>query len=346
MNPTTRSALVICSPVKHFLNPWANTFVPIAQTCYNLFDLSSISTVSDCSDSNKVQRNKILLLNPNATPFVPNDNKIDSKIEFSCTSPVVNNVSTPFVSDGRELEDPRLTKNWTDDSVELLACTHHSPSHVHNTTYSTIHEITPTHENPSTPNASLCLSPNVQIILNHDKSISISNDSKNCDESFSIQNCPNWNPCALRESVQFTEPSDTIFENDPKSILCALKEKNVDRPVIGHLNINFIAPKFEPLVSIIKDNVDLLMVSETKIDDTFPKGQFHIEGYSNPIRLDRNRHGGGIIIFSRDDLSCHELRSHELPSDVECIFLEMRIRQSKWLIVAGYNPHKKTFLIF
>ena len=124
-------------------------------------------------------------------------------------------------------------------------------------------------------------------------------------------------------------------EEDPKSTLRLLKSKNTDRPVIAQLNINFIAPKFEPLESLIKENVDLLMISETKVDDTYPTEQFNIEGYSKPIRLDRNRHGGGLMIFSRDDLPCQELKSHELPSDVECTFLEMRIRQSKWLIVGG-----------
>ena len=56
------------------------------------------------------------------------------------------------------------------------------------------------------------------------------------------------------------------------------------------------------------------------------------------------------MIFSRDDLPCHELKSHELPSDVECAFLEIRIRQSKWLIVGrgggGYNPLKKNISYF
>ena len=88
-----------------------------------------------------------------------------------------------------------------------------------------------------------------------------------------------------------------VNEDDPMSTLKTLKANNVDRPVIAHLNINFLGPKFESLKSLIKDNIDFLMISETKLSDTFPNGQFFIEGYSNPIRLDRNRHGGGIIIF-------------------------------------------------
>ena len=34
--------------------------------------------------------------------------------------------------------------------------------------------------------------------------------------------------------------------NDPKKILIDLKTKNRDRPIIGHLNINFLDKKFEP----------------------------------------------------------------------------------------------------
>ena len=146
-------------------------------------------------------------------------------------------------------------------------------------------------------------------------------------------------------NVSVSEYSDTHLEsqrnNDPKYILSDLKKKNADRPIIGQLNINSITTKFEPLMSLFKDNIDLLMVSETKLDETFPPGQFKIDGYSTPIRLDRNRHGGGVMIFPRSDLPCHELKSHKLPTDIECTFLELRIRQSKWLIVAGYNPHKK-----
>ena len=37
------------------------------------------------------------------------------------------------------------------------------------------------------------------------------------------------------------------------------------------------------------------MISETKIDECFPKGNFLIEGCSTPYRLDRDSKGGKII---------------------------------------------------
>ena len=33
------------------------------------------------------------------------------------------------------------------------------------------------------------------------------------------------------------------------------------------------------------------MISETKLDDSFPIGQFLIDNFSEPIRLDRNKNG-------------------------------------------------------
>ena len=48
-----------------------------------------------------------------------------------------------------------------------------------------------------------------------------------------------------------------------------------------------------------------------------------------------------MIIFIRDDLTCNELMPRVLFPELECTFLELRIRQSKWLVVVGYNPHKE-----
>ena len=104
------------------------------------------------------------------------------------------------------------------------------------------------------------------------------------------------------EGESFLNSKPEINEDDPKSVLQALKSKNLDRLIIAHLNINFLGSKYEPLRPLIKENIDILLVSETKLDDKYPKGQFKIDGYDKPIRLDRNKHGGGILFFIRDDL--------------------------------------------
>ena len=43
-------------------------------------------------------------------------------------------------------------------------------------------------------------------------------------------------------------------------------------------------------------NVDILMVSETKLDNSFPVGQFLIDGYATPTIVVRDIHGGGLTL--------------------------------------------------
>ena len=53
---------------------------------------------------------------------------------------------------------------------------------------------------------------------------------------------------------------------------------------------------------MIKGFVDMFMIPETKLDDSFPGGQFFIEGYHTPFRFDRNGNAGGILIYVREDI--------------------------------------------
>ena len=52
--------------------------------------------------------------------------------------------------------------------------------------------------------------------------------------------------------------------------LKALRVKIVNKLIIADSNINSLRNKFEFLISLIKDNIDFLMISETKLDERFP----------------------------------------------------------------------------
>ena len=66
--------------------------------------------------------------------------------------------------------------------------------------------------------------------------------------------------------------------------------------IIGTLNINCLSSKFDDLKILVPVMFDILLITETKFDDTYPISQFHIEGYSMLYRLERNRNGRGLII--------------------------------------------------
>ena len=63
------------------------------------------------------------------------------------------------------------------------------------------------------------------------------------------------------------------------------RNKNPYRFIIGHININLIRNKFESHVKYVGNNVDILLVSEAKIDDTSPESQFLIDGFQHLIDL-------------------------------------------------------------
>ena len=84
---------------------------------------------------------------------------------------------------------------------------------------------------------------------------------------------------------------------DPYSNIENIRSKNPNRLIIAQLNINSLRYKFDSLVEILRSNVDILLISETKIDSSFPTAQFEI-GYTT-YRLDRNSNGGGILLYVR-----------------------------------------------
>ena len=80
------------------------------------------------------------------------------------------------------------------------------------------------------------------------------------------------------------------------------------------------------------------MISETKLDESFPLSQFFLDGYSVPFRFDRNRNDGGILLHIRDDLPSKLL---SINKNIEGFFVDINLRnKKKWLLSCSYNPTK------
>ena len=148
--------------------------------------------------------------------------------------------------------------------------------------------------------------------------------------------------CFVPNSDGESEDNQNIDENktpqDALHILKDLRVKNRNRIIIGNLNINSIRNKFDALKTIISGNIDILVITETKLDASFETAQFCIDGYNEPYRLDRNRYGGGILIYIREGIPTRLLNFHAFPCDIEGMFLEINLRKTKWLLYGTYHP--------
>ena len=55
---------------------------------------------------------------------------------------------------------------------------------------------------------------------------------------------------------------------------------------------------FEVKYWLLEGKFDILVLSETKLDCSFPDSQFMVAGY-RMCRADRNIHGGGLLCYMR-----------------------------------------------
>ena len=131
---------------------------------------------------------------------------------------------------------------------------------------------------------------------------------------------------------------DCNHQETPSNFLQSLRVKNVDRILIGHLNVNSIPNKIELVGDLIQGRIDIFLISETKINKSFPTAQFEINGFFPPHRLDRTIHGGGLLLYVRNDITTKPLSL--IQDGIECIIIEVTISKKKWLVMGIYNPQK------
>ena len=71
-----------------------------------------------------------------------------------------------------------------------------------------------------------------------------------------------------------------------QQVLKDIRKGNVNKLVIGQLNKNSLGKKIDMLSELIKGFVDIFMISETKLDNSFPKSQFFIDGSHAQFRCE------------------------------------------------------------
>ena len=112
-----------------------------------------------------------------------------------------------------------------------------------------------------------------------------------------------------------------------------------------HLNINSFLSKIEELHLIAKStNAAVIGISESKLDASVIAQEINIDNYKI-LRCDRNRHGGGVACYMRNDLS-YNIRNDlsynilsVFPCKIENIFFEILLPNSKPMIVGTvYRP--------
>jgi len=156
------------------------------------------------------------------------------------------------------------------------------------------------------------------------------------------------------EGVNFASSLADSDNESPNDFLFKLKEHRKNNPknlVIGSLNINSVRNKFDVVRHMLNCRyVDILALCETKLDNSFPNGQFSISNY-NCFRKDRNSNGGGLMYHIRSDIPHRRQEDLEQLIDklsgFESLIIEVMMgEKEKWIYVLGYKPPNITKSVF
>ena len=139
-------------------------------------------------------------------------------------------------------------------------------------------------------------------------------------------------------SFCMSEPDD-----QPQSINIDLSNGSPlgdDILVIAHWNINSILA--EGRLGELTENVNalkakIIVLSETKLDETIPNSLIAIPGFHEPIRSDRNRHGGGCLVYIAQIFTYRQQKQLQ-SKHFENISVDVRVNDEIYSINCYYRP--------
>ena len=132
--------------------------------------------------------------------------------------------------------------------------------------------------------------------------------------------------CSISQKLISNSNSSSKSNTECITELKKVRINNIKNVIIENLNVNSLVSKFDEIKVIGRGIFDILITNETKLDASFLVNQFFINGFSTPYRLDRNRNGGGIIIYVQEDITSKMLTKHKFPDDIEALFIEINFR--------------------
>lgn len=159
---------------------------------------------------------------------------------------------------------------------------------------------------------------------------------KNCDQFHFSDSFFSQIDVSISSDPSVNEDSLNIFEE-----LCEMKLKFPKRFLCAYLNINSLRYKFESIKDLLNRNIlDILFLSETKIDDSFTDALFSVDNY-HLWRADRTDRGGGVAAYLRTDIAGDRQKDYECKH-IESISVEVNLQNSKILICGAYKPPSMT----
>ena len=140
----------------------------------------------------------------------------------------------------------------------------------------------------------------------------------------------------IRDTDELKSNMECNSLDDVNKYFSNLRSKYPCNLVLTHLNINSIRLEFYEFYEILSGNgIDIVGISETKIDASFTNAQFSIPGFKM-YRQDRDAkgNGGGLIVYIKDSIPHRQLKGYTgITNCIEHMSFEISFNKCKWFLV-------------
>ena len=94
---------------------------------------------------------------------------------------------------------------------------------------------------------------------------------------------------------------------------------------------------------LLVDNI--FLISESKLDCTFPLKQFYIAGFKQ-FRQDRNRFGGGLMLYINENIPCRPWNEHPKFPDLKLSVFVLHQSKWEWVFLGICEPQCQSYIEF
>ena len=123
----------------------------------------------------------------------------------------------------------------------------------------------------------------------------------------------------------------------PDEVLHHFKIKNVNRLPTGPLGINSLLNWFDTLKlrnrHRLRHSLDISMIIRKKLDKTFPEGQFLVNGFIQPYKMDKNPKLHGLALYFEEDITYRQNSFIDSHVDIQHSFTKIILEKKKIVFI-------------
>ena len=142
-------------------------------------------------------------------------------------------------------------------------------------------------------------------------------------------------------------PKDNFDPSTPIDIINRDLKNLREYFIMGHLNARSLNKNIVELKAILMEtDFDAFSVSESWLRSRTPKDRFMIDGYKIFRSDRRNKRGGGVCIYIKEEYECKRIKIPNMPETPEVLWVEVTVNHKKIAIGTLYkapNIPSRTF---